>query len=310
MSGLTYGAAKNRSNTKVSVLASALLAAGLCITASYSPNASAIDFNPGDWVAAPAGTNLFLGYYQLTQFKDFYVDGSKIPGNNELDANIGIVRPVHYFKLGNYTALSQAILPFGKLEGKGDMSGLGDATGISDLILSNAIWLITGDSQHTNWGFAHYIWVPTGSYDKNDALNLGENRWKWTLATGLAQGLTDKLSLDFAADVTLFGSNNEFGAASNTLSQDPYYTAQTSLRYDVTPSTNVFVGYAYEWGGEQSVDNVTVDGSEQKKSRFYVGGSSWVMPSVQIQAYYGQDISVESGFEEEHRFHLRLLKAF
>ena len=300
---------KNRSNIKVSALLSALLTAGLCITASYAPSASAIDFNPGDWVAAPPGTSLFLGYYQFTSFKDFYVNGSKIPGDNKLDANIGIVRPVHYFKLGDYTALSQAILPFGKLEGKGDMSGLGDATGISDLILSNAIWLKTGDTRHTNFGFAHYIWVPTGSYDKNEALNLGENRWKWTLATGLAQGLTDKLSIDLAADVTLFGDNNQYGPASKTLSEKPYYTAQVSLRYDVTSSTNVFVGYAYERGGEQSVDGVSQD-NEQKKSRFYVGGSSWVMPSVQVQAYYGQDINVENGFKEENRFHLRLLKAF
>lgn len=277
-------------------------------TTCCASSASAIDIDAGDYVAAPPGTSLALLYAQHSTRDGYYSNGTKKLGSNGLDADIGILRAIHYFKLGGYTALNQVILPFGRLEGKDDMSGLGSASGTADLMLSNAIWLITGDRTKTNWGFAHYLFVPTGSYDKDSVLNLGENRWKWTLATGLAQGLTDHLSMDLTADVTFYGSNNQY-LGNSTLKQDPYYQTQAHLRYNLTPSTHLFVGYSCEWGGEQSIDGVNQN-NEQKKSKFSLGAASWVTPSVQVLAAYGQDIKVENGFKEDSRFNLRLMKAF
>jgi hypothetical protein len=279
------------------------------IAICFSAGAQAIDIDAGDYIAAPPGTSLALLYVQHSTRDAFYSNGNKLTGNNKLDADIGILRGIHYFKLGSFTALSQAILPFGKLEGKGDMSSLGDARGTADLILSNALWFKTGDRTQTNWGVAHYLYVPTGSYDKNQALNLGENRWKWTLATGLAQGLTENLSLDLTADVTFYGNNNQANAANATKSQEMSYQTQAHLRYNITPSLHLFSGYSYEWGGETEIDGVSQNDG-QKKSKFSVGTGYWVTPSVQLIAAYGRDIKVENGFKEDARINVRLMKAF
>ena len=287
----------------------AVFASAISATVCFSPSVWAIDIDGGDYIAAPPGTNLALLYYQHSTRDEFYSNGTKTPGDNKLDADIGILRAIRYFKLGDYTALSQVILPFGTLKGKGDMSALGDANGTADLLLSNALWLKTADRKGTNWGFAHYIYVPTGSYDKNQSLNLGENRWKWTLATGLAQGLTENLSLDLTADVTFYGNNNQANASNATLTQDQSYQTQAHLRYNINDALHLFGSYSYEWGGETTINGASQN-NRQEKSKFSLGGGYWVTPSVQVIAAYGQDINVENGFKENSRFNLRLMKAF
>lgn len=301
----------NHSNINKQQSARCVVRAGLvgAMAVLFSGAASAIDIDAGDYIAAAPGTNLALLYLQHSTRDEFYAKGKKLAGDNKLDADIGILRAIHYFKLGEYTALTQAILPFGTMEGKGSMSGLGDAGGTADLMLSNAIWLKSGDRTQTNWGIAHYLYVPTGSYDKNQALNLGENRWKWTLATGLAQGLTDKLSLDLTADVTFYGNNNEANAANATKSQKASYQTQAHLRYNINPGLHLFGGYSYEFGGETKINGVSQD-NEQKKSKFSLGAGYWVTPSVQLIAAYGKDIDVEEGFKEDSRFNFRVMKAF
>lgn len=286
-----------------------LMAGAMATTVCFSTGAKAIDIDAGDYMAAAPGTSLLLAYYQHSTRDQAYANGNKLPGNNELDANIGIARAVHYFKLGDYTVLNQAILPFGGMEGKGAMSGLGETSGVGDLLLSNAIWLINGERTKTNWAVTHYLHVPTGSYDKTKALNIGENRWKWTLATGLAQGLTENLSLDLTADVTYFGNNNQANAANATLTQSPYYQTQAHLRYNLTPGLHLFGGYSYEWGGETETNGVS-NNDKQQKSKFSLGTGYWVTPSVQVIAAYGKDIDVENGFKEDARFNFRLMKAF
>lgn len=297
MLGWTYSTA--------STFASVASAAIIC----FPMSAHAFDIDAGDFVAPPPGTNLALLYFQHSTRDSLYANGNKLPGNNKLDADIAILRGVHWFKLGDYTALNQVILPFGTLEGKGSASGLGKSDGAADLILSQGIWLKSADRKGTNWGVAHFLFVPTGSYDKNSALNLGENRWKWTLQTGLAQGLTENLSLDLTADVTFFGNNNQANATNGTLSQDRYYQTQAHLRYNITDGFHLLGSLSYEWGGEREINGVSQN-DEQKKSKFSVGAGYWVTPSIQLLAVYGQDIHVENGFKEDSRVNLRMVKAF
>ncbi|MHA4899871.1 transporter, partial [Enterococcus faecium] len=80
-----------------------------------------------------------------------------------------------------------------------------------------------------------FLFLPTGGYDKNKALNLGENRWKLALQGGFITGLSDKLLLDVIGDVTVYGKNSEFGASNASMKQDASFQLQTFLRYNLTP---------------------------------------------------------------------------
>lgn len=282
----------------------ALAASMLCAS-----GASAMDVDAGDYTALPAGTTLAAVYYQNASRDALYADGHKQAGNNRLDSNVGILRGVHYLKVGGYIIDPQFLLPFGSLEGKGDLSGLGKESGVGDLILASTLWLVNRPESGTYFGLTPFLYLPTGSYDRNRALNLGENRWRLTLQGGFITPLADKLLLDVIGDVTYFGKNDDFGATSATLKQKAQYQFQTALRYNLTPSWDIRAGLSHVTGGETEVNNVSRD-DRQRTTKFTVGSAYFVTPTLQFLANYGRDMAVDNGFREENRFNLRLLSLF
>ncbi|EJN23639.1 protein involved in meta-pathway of phenol degradation [Pseudomonas sp. GM78] len=298
-----------RARFTVCALDASTIGAGFLL-ATLAGNAQAIDVDAGEYSAAlPAGSNIGLLYLQHAERRSLYSDGDKVAIKAGLDSDIGILRVANYQQLGDYTINTQFLLPFGRLEGTRDNDALGQTSGTGDLILASTLWLVNDPAKNRYWGIAPYLFVPTGSYDHNDILNLGENRWKMTLQTGYVTGLTEKLSLDLTADVTVFGKNDDFTSQGLTLRQKPLWQAQTYLRYAVTPKLSVHVGASQLWGGESRIDGQD-QGDEPGTSKYRVGGSYWMTPTFQALLNYGQDVSVDNGFKEEQRVNLRLLWVF
>lgn len=285
------------------------IGAGL-VLATLAGNAQAIDVDAGEYAAAlPAGSNIGLLYLQHAQRRELYSDGHKVAVKAGLDSDVGIVRVANYQQLGDYTINTQFLLPFGRLEGTRDNDSLGQANGVGDLILASTLWLVNDPAKNRYWGIAPYLIAPTGNYDRNDPLNLGENRWRMILQTGYVTGLTEKLSLDLTADVTVYGKNDDYTSQGLTLRQKPQWQAQTYLRYAVTPKLSVHVGASQLWGGETRLDGQDQH-DEPNTSKYRVGGSYWITPTFQALINYGQDVSVDNGFKENQRINLRLLWVF
>src|SRR3989344_5737632 len=298
-----------RARFSACALDTSMIGAALLL-ATLAGNAHAIDVDAGEYAAAlPAGRNIGLLYLQHAERRSLYSDGHKVAIKAGLDSDIGILRVANYQQLGDYTINTQFLLPFGRLEGTRDNDASGQTSGTGDLILASTLWLVNDPAKNRYWGIAPYLFVPTGSYDRNDALNLGENRLKMTLQTGYVTGLTDRLSLDLTADVTLFGKNDDLTSQGLTLRQKPLWQAQTYLRYAVTPKLSVHVGASQLWGGETRIDGQDQN-DEPGTSKYRVGGSYWMTPTFQALLNYGQDVSVDNGFKEEQRVNLRLLWVF
>ncbi|MGJ7498056.1 transporter [Variovorax sp. RT4R15] len=51
------------------------------------------------------------------------------------------------------------------------------------------------------------MWLPTGTYDRNQPPSLGENRYKFALQAGYITELAPGFNWDLTGDVTLFGKN-------------------------------------------------------------------------------------------------------
>lgn len=271
--------------------------------------ASAVDVDAGDYTALPEGTNLGVAYYQHAERDKLYVDGHKQPGKMGLDSDIGILRGVHFTKLGDYIVDPQFLLPFGNVRGKDDLSGLGNDSGTGDLILAATVWLLNDPAKRNYFGITPYLWVPTGSYDNDRPINIGENRWKFALQGGYITGLTEKITLDLVGDVMFFGDNDDYGPNSVTQKQDAQYQAQAFLRYNFTDAFDVRAGVSRVWGGETEVDGLDLD-DKPNTSKFTVGTSYFVTPTTQLMVNYGQDMSVDNGFEEDKRINLRILQVF
>lgn len=275
---------------------------------SSSP-VQAVDVDAGDYTALPSGTNLLMGYYQFSTRDALYSDGNKAPINAGLDSHVGILRGVHFTEIGGFVVDPQFLLPMGKLEGKNDTSSLGDTSGLGDLILAATVWLVNKPESNTYFGITPFIYAPTGSYDRKDALNLGENRWKYALQAGYITGLTPKISLDLVGDVTVYGENDKLGAGNATLKQDPSYQFQGFLRYHMNPQWDLRAGLSHTFGGETSIDGADQD-DRMSYTKMTLGTAWSVIPGLQLMANYGRDLSVKNGFKEQHRVNLRVLKAF
>lgn len=270
--------------------------------------AHAIDVDAGDYTALPAGTSLGLVYYQHATRNKLYSAGNQVAINPKLTSDIGIVRGVHFMDIGGYIVDPQFLLPFGKLSAKGDIAALGSNTGVGDLLLAATVWL-TKPGGKTHFGITPFISAPTGQYDRNDALSLGENRWKYALQAGYITPLSDKITLDMAGDVQLHGKNTDFGASGQTMEQKPLFQAQAFLRYHLSGATDLRVGVSHQTGGQTKLDGVSQD-DRIATTKFQFGVAHFIGPKTQLLATYGRDASVRQGFKENGRINLRLLQIF
>lgn len=271
--------------------------------------AHALDVDAGDYTALPAGTNLALLYYQHASRDALYQHGRRADLDAGLTSDIGIFRAVHFADVADHRIDVQFLLPFGRLEGKDDLATMGTAHGMGDLILASAVWLLNSPDTGRYFGITPYLFLPTGNYDRHDALNLGENRWKFVLQAGYITPLSKTVTLDVVADATLFGDNDDFGASGATLEQKPLYQFQTFLRYHLSPQWDLRAGLSHAFGGETSVDGVNQD-DRTRTTKANVGTAWFATPSVQVVFNYGRDLSVENGLREDNRVNLRLLKVF
>jgi len=276
-----------------------------------SPAAQAIDVDAGDYTALPAGTNLLLVYGQHATRDKLYSQGNQVPINAGLDSTVGILRGVHFMDIGGYIVDPQFLLPFGKLKGKNDTAGLGSESGVGDLLLAATVWL-TKPGAKTHFGITPFVSVPVGDYDRNKALNLGENRWKFILGAGYITEIAPGWNLDIVGDFTIFGKNDDVNdglGGVTTLKQKPLYELQTHLRYQLSPTLDLRGGLFHTFGGETKVGGVNQD-NRTATTKFNVGTAWFAAPTVQLLATWGRDIKAREGFKIDNELHLRLLKIF
>jgi hypothetical protein len=301
--------AESQEDSLMTLVRPDIVASAVAALALLPTSGMAIDTDADDYVASPPGTNLSLLYYQHVQRDSLFSNGNQVPGNAGLESDTGILRVVHYLKLGDYVLDPQFILPFGSETGTNDASSLGSATGLADLTLAATTWLVNDDKTNTYLGITPFLFLPTGTYDKTKPLNWGENRWKFTLQSGYQRGITDKLSIVFFGDATVFGNNDQFGPSAATLKENPLYQGQFYMRYTISPTIDTFVGYSYLAGGATTVNGVNQN-DRQKETKFSLGGGYFFTPKIELFGAYGQDISMANGFKESHRINLRLSVTF
>ncbi|RMQ70523.1 putative phenylacetaldoxime dehydratase [Pseudomonas syringae pv. tomato] len=198
---------------------------------------------------------------------------------------------------------------YGHLKDDGEANSLGQTTGTGDLILGAPVKWTLSTAHKDVFSLAPYLYAPTGSYDNDDALNLGENRWRLLLQAAYIHHFNEKWALDTAADILWFSHNNDYSPGSATLEQKTRYEHQAYLRDNLSAQNHFAFGGGYINGGENRVGGINQD---DKLSTTYVriSAAHMLTPSIQVQAVIGRDVEVEQGFMEKSRLNLRLAKLF
>ncbi|MDP3536403.1 MAG: transporter [Halomonas sp.] len=287
-----------------------ILVAGGVTLSIATAQAAEIATDPGDYVPLPEGSNLGLLYLQYASRDSVYANGDQLPGGAGLDTHIGLARLIHYLDIGGYTVNPQVILPFGKVNLTSPFGPLEpeSATGIGDPMIGATAWLVNNPEQQQWFGLSAFASIPFGQYDSHKGpVNVGENRWKGIFQAGYVTGLSDHFMLDLIAEYAIYSNNDDFLGIRRE--QDDSQSLQTHFRYLLNPQSHIALSYYHTFGGETTVGGVQQD-DELNNNRWLATFSTFVQPTLQLQAQYGQDIGVENGFKEDQRFNLRLAKVF
>ena len=241
--------------------------------------------DPGDYTALPAGTNLLLGYAQFPRADKVYSNGNKTVNNLDLSLNVGILRYVHFMKLGDYIIDPQIIVPFGNQK-----IGLSDSktSGIGDVVFGGTLWTLADMAKGEHLGWSLFFTAPTGS-DKNQGFALSNNRWATDLQVGYIRKLSDKWTIDLIGETEFYQDQRDTKAR-----KDPLVQAHAHLRYYINAATYLAGTYRHAWGARESLNGTDIAGRKNNGTAMLTL-ASFVDKQWQVQLQYTQDVKVEEG---------------
>ena len=241
--------------------------------------------DPGDYTGLPAGTNLLLAYAQFPRADKVYSNGNKVVDNLDLSVNAGILRYVHFMKLGDYIIDPQIILPFGSQK-----IGLSDSksSGIGDVIFGGTLWTIADLAKGEHLGWSVFFTAPTGS-DKNQGFALSNNRWATDLQVGYIRKLSNKGTVDLIGETEFYQDQRDSNAKKDALLQ-----AHGHLRYHISDATYVAATYRHAWGAKETLNGADIAGAKNNGTAMLTW-ASFVEKQWQVQMQYTRDVSVEEG---------------
>ena len=273
-----------------------------------SASALALDVEPGTYTAQPAGNNALGLFYVHAERDARYANGNKLPGHTSLIGDSVQAKYLHYLKAGDLTVAPGFILACGRSRAGGSLAALGEAHGCADPIVGAIFWLDNRPEEKRYFGITPYLSVPVGQYDKTRALNLGENRWKGGINSGISLPLGERAMLDLVGDLQWFGANDEY-LGTRRLEQAPLANIQLHLRYPLGPNLRLAASYLHDWGGATSINGIAQH-DEKNQGRFRLGIGRSLGPQRFIQVDLGGDTKVENGYRESGRLVVRYVLRF
>lgn len=266
---------------------------------------------PNDFIPLPPGSNALLGYYAYDHNTQFtFANGPTFTDQTGVEVNLGALRYLHYFELGGHPAAVQVYQIFGSESGA-EIGGhrLGSAFGATDLALNAAIWPYA-DHEHGRYLIVvGWLYPPTGTYDPQSAVNLGDNRWKGDVQVGWDQRIGQQFTYDLSFDTTFYGDNNNAFPGGLRLGQDPTYQVQFWANWNWTRQFQTSLGYLGLFGGDQSLDGIFT-GQKTQEQRLRAAASYFVTPRLQGLLEVNHDVQAIGTFKQQFGTILRVLYIF
>jgi hypothetical protein len=157
--------------------------------------------------------------------------------------------------------------------------------------------------------FAHYqqetvlsllvgVTVPSGDYENDRLLNMGENRWNLRIGLPFVYTLGDWLpgqitTLEFLPSVWFYGDNNDYGSLGLSFEQDPLYTFEAHLTRDISTKSFASLDYFIQRVGNSYLNNVKTGEAHTSDSLGLTLGYQ-LNANMQLQLRYYTTLSPDS----------------
>lgn len=239
------------------------LVLALSMVCLWSSMAQAILIDPYDNVLPSDGSYglLYGNYYHAGKLTG--AGGGKV-ADLDLTAMVTLLRSSNYFHVGKVPLGFQVILPFGKVEEKKLLHE--SSSGVGDIVFGPGIFLHTheSDSLKTYLSYWFYTIAPTGEWDRNKTLNLGQHHWYFEHQLSFNAQFRN-----FVYDMNLNYYHHDEDS-DNKLQKPDRFEAEASLGYQFTDKLLVGVNGGGYWDGNASkVDGIPV--ADSKAKRLQVG---------------------------------------
>ena len=213
----------------------------------FTEFASADVIDPYDSMSAPPGTVALYSYFGQIHYPDI-ADNSGNKSHFGYDQSYMLLRPV-YFMGQIADSLSygfNAILPVAQVR----LDGANNEFGLGDIGISPFIYLYENPNSKLYLSFWEFIFIPTGDYDKNNAVNLGRDAWwfQHQLAFGW---YPNQFGTDFNINYFQFTQSNKL-----KYDEPDALEFETVVHYGITDKFRAGVNAAY-WIG---MDDAAYDG--------------------------------------------------
>jgi hypothetical protein len=219
---------------------------------------------PRSYVNTPAGINFLLAGYGYTQGNVAFEASSPIK-DAKVHVNSGVFAYARSLDVWGLSGKFAAVLPVAKVSGSAEVageprkrivSGLGDPLFRLSVNFYGAPALSMDEyptyQQDIIVGASLQVSPPLGQYDSSKLLNVGTNRWSIRPELGVSKAWGPVI-LELIPAVTFFTNNNDF-LGGQTFAQDPVYSVQGHLIYELLPALWGALDATYYGGGRTTID--------------------------------------------------------
>jgi hypothetical protein len=233
----------------------------------FQPALAALnDIYPGDYLAAPAGTNALVVYAYDRSLEGPYRAGQNT-GAQARNSNTLIILGATYFNI-HETRVALSASAGRSRQSTADNSATTRDTvwGTTDPKVSVTAWPLQTDQNSLAVNLAHVF--PWGSYNAAAAQNIGQNRHRSAISLSWAHFFSQNFRAEATAELAFFQSNKD--NPSGALRQKRAEALTAFGTYKLTPTVSPYLGYQWNTGGEIAV-GAGPYGGEDRFQRAFLG---------------------------------------
>lgn len=225
--------------------------------------AQALLIDPYDNVLPPDGSYglLYGNYYHAGELTG---SGGNKAADIDLTAVVSLLRSSNFFHVGKVPLGFQVILPFGKIKETKLLNE--SSSGLGDIVFGPGIFLHTHESDTLKTYVSYWLYTiaPTGEWERNKTINLGQHHWYFE----------HQLAFNAQFRNVVYDMNLNYYQhiedSSTKLQKPGRFEVETSLGYQLTDKLVVGVNGGGYWDGRATkVDGIPV--ADSKAERIQIG---------------------------------------
>ncbi|MGP0057099.1 MAG: transporter [Steroidobacteraceae bacterium] len=286
------------------VLCLSAVAAALAVNPVALVQAQSME--PLSYTNSPIGLNFLIAGYAY-QWGNVLVDPSLPVQNVKATVDDGFLAYSRVVDFWGQSGSFALVMPYAWVSASGEVferARTVERDGLDDLTLRVSVNLFGAPalslSQYPSYhqdlivGVSLYVTAPSGQYDAAKLVNVGTNRWSFRPELGVSKRI-GAWTFEGEADAEFFTDNDEY-LGSHVRSQEPLYSLQGHVIYNVNPKLWLSLDGTYYTGGRTSV-NGALDNDLQSNSRWGGTAAYSVSRRNSIKLYYSNGLTARTGTE-------------